>query len=93
MSFYDISTFDLYYLLSSDNLNIDNEKYVLFYIYRHCLEKSEKEIRLILSGLRFNYLDLGYILDVGRDHNVIRDNSFFKKRLYIEISHRLNMSK
>ena len=68
MSFYDINTFDLYYLLTSDALNIDNEKYVLFYIYRHCLEKTEKEIRLLMSGLRFSFLDIGYILDVGRDH-------------------------
>lgn len=88
MGFYDISTFDLYYILTSDNLNIDNEKYVLFYIYRHCLEKTEKEIRLILSGLRFSYIDIGYILDVGRDHDLIRENSFFRKRLSIEIRNR-----
>lgn len=67
-----MNAFDFYYLLSSDLLNVANEKYVLYYIYKYALKKTDFEIKLILHGVRFNFVSIHDILDLVRDHPTIR---------------------
>lgn len=81
MSFYDLNVFDLFYVLQSDYLRVDHEKYILYYLYRYLVDKTEKEIYLLVKAIRFEFLDLKEILNFARDHKIVKQNSYFRKKL------------
>lgn len=71
MSFYDIDIVDLFYLLNSDTLNISHERFILFYLYTYMTKCNLKEAEILLKTVRFNFLELGIILDFARDHVIV----------------------
>ncbi len=72
----------MYYLLQSDNLNIEYERYIIYFLYKYAVHRSEKEIRLLINGIRFAYVEIDVILDLIRDHVTLRNNKLFKKKVY-----------
>lgn len=79
----------MYYLLTSDYLNVPDEKYIIYFLFRYAMKKSEKEIRLLLHSIRFTYLPLKLLLDLGRDHLTIRKNNYFVKRFKFELCRKI----
>jgi hypothetical protein len=71
-------------------LNIDHEKFILFFLYRYAINKTEQELVLLLKGLRFSYLEIKHLLDLARDHLVIRQNSYFIKKIEYEFQKRFH---
>lgn len=53
-----MNNYDFYYLLMSDLLNVESENYIIYFLYRFAMNKSDNEINLILRGLRFSFVDL-----------------------------------
>jgi hypothetical protein len=89
-SFYDIGVFDVYSILSSNDLNIEDERFAFIYLYRYFLKQhNEEHIAFILHTVRFENIELKSLLNMARDHAAVRDNEYFKQVLRYEIDKRM----
>ena len=46
-------------------------------------------IGLLFSAVRFNFLEMQTLFDIARDHETVRKNSYFIKKLDLEITRRM----
>lgn len=90
LSFYDLNPYDLYYLMLSDRLQIEHERFLIYFLYKYVINKPNDIITLLICGVRFSYLELTRIFNLGRDHLSIRQNAYFKSKLDYQIQKRMH---
>jgi hypothetical protein len=88
-TYYDLDSQDLYYILLSDNLAIDQEKFIVYFLYKYIIDKSDDTISMLASTIRVSYVELGKLFNMARDHMNIRANVLFKAKLECEIDRRM----
>ena len=69
-----MNSFDIYYIISSDLLNISHEKYLIFFLYKFICQFNKEVIGLLFSAVRFNFLEMQTLFDIARDHETVRKN-------------------
>ena len=80
LSFYDLNPFDVYCLMLSDKLQIEHEKFLVYFLYKYVIRKPNEIVTLLVSGIRFTYLELSRIFNLGRDHVNIRPKPVFQSK-------------
>jgi len=88
--FEELCPYDFYYIVSSDYLLIEHEKFLAAFLYSYALNKPEDMINLIVAGLRFSYLELSKLFNLARDLHPIKQSAFFISKLDFEVSKRIN---
>lgn len=78
---YDLNPYELFYLLTSDNLHINDEKTIIMFMYKYICFLSNTDISMIFHGIRIQHIDLKVLFNFARDHERIKANDYFKKRL------------
>jgi hypothetical protein len=92
-SFYDLPPPEISYILSSDNLRVENENIVLTTVYRYTINKPSTDIDCIMSSIRYKFVDLKILCTTARDHEAIKNSNSFKKNFQNEISRRIFFEK
>ena len=88
--FQELNPYDFYYLVSSDYLTIEHEKFLIYFLYKFTLEKSEDMVSLISFGLRFSFIELSKLFNAARDLLTVRHNITFIHKLDFEINMRIS---
>jgi len=91
--FEELNPYDFYYLVSSDYLTIEHEKFLLYFFYKYALKKSDQMVSLISFGLRFSFIELPRLFNAARDVHPVRNNITFIHKLDYEINMRISSNK
>ena len=88
-SYLDLNSYDITYLLYSDNLRVDNENNVISALYMYCLNKDIKNIDNMLKAVRYEFVDFKILCTLARDHDTIKNCPAFKKGFIREFKERM----
>lgn len=88
-SLFDLSVWDLSYILYNDNLNVESENFVMSFVYKFTFKKTIKEIEMLMNTLRYRFIDFKILCMIARDHKVISRSEIYKKNFDYEIKFRI----
>lgn len=87
---YDILPWDLSYILSSDDLNVESENIVFSALYRIYFNKNLIDLDIVINNLRIRYVDFKLLCTAGRDHSVLRNCKTFTNMFSEEVRRKMS---
>lgn len=89
LNFLDLDVINMYYLLTSNRLNISSESMVIYLLYIYCGNKSSQDISLMLRGLRFEHVPLEHLFNLARDIRLFQESDYFISHVHSQVHQRI----